>query len=630
MFAVKNAVPLNRFPLWKYILIVLVVLLAVVYALPNIFGDSPAVQVSLKGGKDMTPDVVSQVQQILSSKHIPYQGVMVNPYNVELRFSNTDAQMQAQEQLQAVLGDNYNVAINLAANTPSWLTAIGANPMKYGLDLRGGMYFLLDVDMQTVIDNNLQNYAGQLRNDLQQQNIRYAGITVRQGQGIALLFRDPSVLASAEQFINGHYAGALVLSTNPKQPLTLYAQLSEQQIAQVRNDAVSQNIEVMRNRVNELGVAEASVAREGADRIVIELPGVQDAARAKEILGGTATLKVMLVNEQADPQAAVNGNIPLGSSLYYTPQNQPYVLYNRVVLTGDAVVGANSTINPETNLPAVAVKLSGPQVSYFSEVTRENVNHAMAIVLVQSTFNKQMVNGQEQTVTHTSQQIINVATINSPLGNNFIITGIGSSRAAQDLALTIRAGALAAPIQIVQQMQIGPTLGAENIKMGAISVAVAMVLVMLFMAIYYRVFGVVADIGLLLNLIFIVAVMSILPGATLTLPGIAGIVLNVGMAIDANVLIFERIREELRNNMSPQAAIHAGYQRAFATIVDSNVTTLIVAVILFAIGTGPVKGFAVTLMIGIVTSMFTAITATRGIVNLIYGGRQVKKLSIGI
>lgn len=630
MFAAKNSVPINRFPTWKYIMIVVVLILAVIYALPNIYGESPAVQVSPKGGKEISPALMQQVTQTLQSQNIAYQSLIQNPSNIEMHFTSTDLQMRAQEALQANLGNDYNVAINLAPNTPHWLTALGANPMKWGLDLRGGMYFLLDVDMQTVIDNNLQTYAGQLRTDLQQQNIRYAGITVQKNQGIALLFRDQAVLNSAQSYINSHYAGALVLTTQPSQPLTLFANLASQQVTQIERDAVSQVVQVMRNRVNELGVAEASVAQQGLDRVVIELPGVQDAARAKEIIGGTATLKVMLVNEEADPAAAVNGNIPLGSSLYYTEQGQPYVLHDHVVLTGDAVVGATASFDQQNNLPAVAVRLSGPQVSYFSEVTRENVGHLMAIVLVQSTFNKQMVDGKLQTVTKVNQQVINVATIQSALGNTFQITGIGSSSQAQNLALRIRAGALPAPVQIVQQMQIGPTLGAQNIHMGTVSVIIAMVLVMIFMAIYYRLFGVVADVALMLNLVFIVAVMSIVPGATLTLPGIAGIVLNVGMAIDGNVLIFERIREELRNGTTPQAAIHAGYQRALATIIDSNVTTLIVAVILFAIGTGPIKGFAVTLMIGIVTSMFTAITVTRGIVNLIYGGRSVKKLSIGI
>jgi preprotein translocase subunit SecD len=364
--------------------------------------------------------------------------------------------------------------------------------------------------------------------------------------------------------------------------------------------------------------------------VVIELPGVQDAARAKELLGSTATLKVMMVNDQVDPNSLANGNVPIGSSIYKMADGTPVVLYDRIVLTGNDIVSANASYDSRTNLPDVQVNLSGSQVNYFSQVTRDNVGHPMAIVLVETNFVKQMQNGQLVTAPQTTQQVINVATINEPLGNTFVITGIGSSQMAQDLAMKIRGGALPAPVQIVEEKQIGPTLGAQNIHTGVISVIIAMALVMLFMAVYYHLFGLIADLALFLNLIFIVAVMSVMPGATLSLPGIAGIVLNVGMAIDSNVLIFERIREELRAGASVQSAIFVGYQRAFATIVDANVTTLIVAVILFAIGTGAIQGFAVTLMIGIVTSMFTAITITRGVVNLIYGRRHVKKLSIGI
>lgn len=628
MLLAKNQVPVNRFPLWKYVLIVVLVILAVIYALPNIFGESPAVQISAKGGNPITDAVISEVKQTLQQNQISYHQFTVAPYGIEMRFNNTDAQMLAQESLQSKLGNDYSVAINLAANTPSWLLALGAEPMKLGLDLRGGMYFLLDVDMQTVLNGRIDNYASQLRTDLRTQNIRYAGILTNPQRGVVLNFRDADAANNAQSYIGSHYPD---LSLTHPNPTTLYAAMTPAAVMQAQSYAVDQVVQVMRNRVNQLGVAEASVAKQGSDRVVIELPGVQDAARAKEVLGGTATLKVMMVNDQVDSAAVLKGTLPLGSSLYYMADGTPVALYDKVVLTGNDVVSATSTFDSRTNLPAVQVNLSGSQVNYFSRITRENVGHPMAIVLVQTNFVQQLKNGKEVSVPETSQQVINVATINEPLGSTFIITGIGNQRMAQDLALTIRAGALPAPVQIVEEKQIGPTLGAQNIHTGAVSVVVAMILVMIFMAVYYRLFGLVADVALCLNLIFIVAVMSILPGATLTLPGIAGIVLNVGMAIDSNVLIFERIREELRNKMPVQAAIHAGYQRAFATIVDANVTTLIVAVILFAIGTGAIKGFAVTLMIGIVTSMFTAITVTRGIVNLIYGRKkQLKSVSIGI
>ncbi|MDO8954936.1 MAG: protein translocase subunit SecD [Gammaproteobacteria bacterium] len=629
MFNARNSVPLNWYPVWKYVLIAVLILLACLYALPNVFGESPAVQISPKGGQSVTTAMVSNVQQILSSNAITYTDLSSSTYDIEMKFSNTDQQMEAQDALKTALGNNYVVAINLAPNTPKWLMDCGAYPMKLGLDLRGGMYFLLDVDMQVVVDNKLQNTSDQLTQDLRTQNIRYTGISVVPNQGIQVQFRDPAANAEAKTYIGSHYP-SLVVSTYPGQPLNLLVNFSQAEITQIQNYAVQQTVQVMRNRVNDLGVAEASVAREGTDRVVVELPGVQDAARAKSIIGGTATLKVMLVDEQANAAAAAKGTVPIGDGLYYDANNNPVVLKNQVALTGNAINGATVGYDPQTSLPVVQVTLSGPEVDNFSQITGANVGHLMAIVLVTNTFDKQLVNGKEITTTKTNQTVVNVATIQSALGNNFQITGIGNSRAAQDLALTIQAGALPAPVQIVEEKQIGPSLGMQNIKMGSISVAVAMLIVMIFVACYYRVFGLIADFALILNLIFIVAVMSLLPGATLSLPGIAGIVLNVGMAIDANVLIFERIREELRGGTPVQGAIHAGYERAFSTIVDANVTTFIVAVILFAIGTGAIKGFAVTLMIGIVTSMFTAIMVTRSIVNLIYGKRSVKRLSIGI
>ena len=548
-----------------------------------------------------------------------------------MRFDNTTAQMQAQDALKASLGKAYVVAINLASNSPNWLAGIGANPMKLGLDLRGGMYFLLDVDMQTVVENRLQNIATALRTKLRRQDIRYTGLVLdKSNSRITVDFRNEQIGDKAQSYIAKQYPVLKVDNDKLGRAYQLQLTLTPQEVLRIKNYAVEQTLDVMRNRVNELGVSEATVTRQGADRIVIELPGLQDAARAKSIIGGTATLKAMLVNESADVQAAVHGDVPIGSSIYYNQQGRPVVLKNQVILTGNAISGASVGYDQNTNLPVVQVRLSGPQVANFSRVTGANINKRMAIVLVQKTFSKHKVKGKRVTTTKTSQRVINVAVIQSRLGNQFQITGVGTARAAQNLALLIRAGALPAPVQIAEEKSIGPTLGAQNIHMGIVSVCVAMLLVVLFMALYYRLFGVIANVALLLNLVFIVAVMSLLPGATLTLPGIAGIVLNVGMAIDANVLIFERIREELRNGNTCQAAIHAGYERAFATIVDSNVTTLIAAVVLFAIGTGAVKGFAVTLMIGIVTSMFTAITVTRALVNKIYGGRVVKKLSIGM
>ena len=631
MFTQKPLAPLNKFPLWKYLLIIAIIVLAIIYALPNLYGDSYAVQVSPKDGQAVTSSLVGQIKAALASDKLTYQRINVKEYNVQMTFSNTNVQAKAQEVLQAALGKEYIVAINLAPNAPAWLLDIGGEPMRLGLDLRGGMYFLLNVDTQSVLTNKLSNYAVELRQDLRQKDLRYAGITVNKSEQIVMRFRSQDVFGAAKKYVTKSFPG-LVLSTD-EGSLKLVGALSTEAKKEAEDFAVQQTIQVMRNRVNELGVAEASVARQGRNRVVIELPGVQDAAKAKAIIGGTSTLKVLLVNQKADVANAVAGDVPIGSSLYYKSANLgagPVVLKNQVVLTGNAITGANATFDQQSGQAIVQVDLSGSQVNRFSDITGENVGNLMAIVLVEKTFSKKKINGKEITVTKTNQKVINIATIMSRLPNRFQIQGLQSIRYAQMLALSIRAGALPAPVQIAQDKQIGPSLGAQNIRMGAISVVVAMALVVLFMAIYYRLFGLIADLALFLNLVFIIAVMALLPGATLTLPGIAGIVLNMGMAIDANVLIFERIREELRNGSSPQAAIHAGFERAFGTILDSNVTTLIVAVILFAVGTGAVKGFAVTLMIGIITSMFTAITFTRGVVNLIYGGRQNARLSIGI
>lgn len=622
--------PLNKFPLWKYIMIVIIVILAVIYALPMIYGESPAVQLTPKQGKELSSTMLQTAQQTLSSDGIKYTSTKHTKYNLQYKFAGSDVQMKAYEALKSSLGKKVIIALNLVPNTPNWLRSIGANPMKLGLDLRGGMYFLLDVDMQSVVDNNLQNYAAEIRSALRTKDLRYSGLMVQKGQGIVMRFRTNAVMEKAESYVSDKYP-QLTVAESKAHKNTLIGKFLPQTEKQMKEYAVQQTVTVMRNRVNELGVSEASVAQQGLDRIVIELPGLQDAARAKEIIGGTSTLKVMLVNEKADTQDALHGKLPIGSSLYRTSAGRPYVLYNRVIITGKSVVGATPGFDSQSNQPVVNVKLSGPGVSRFSDATGKNVGNLMAIVLVDQDFTKTKdpKTGKMITKTTTNNKVVSVATILQRLGNSFQITGL-SSREAQNLALNIRAGALPAPVQIVAEKHIGPSLGKANIRMGAISVTIAMILVLIFVACYYRVMGLIANVALVLNLILIVAVMAIIPGATLTLPGIAGIVLNVGMAIDANVLIFERIREEIRNGTSMQAAIHSGYERAFGTIVDSNVTTLIVAVILFAIGTGAIQGFAVTLIIGILMSMFTSITVTRAIVNLVYGGKSIKKISIGI
>jgi len=612
--ATSKQVPLNRYPLWKYLLIVISIALAVIYALPMLYGESSAIQLNSKAGLSLDSASLEAVQTSLKSAGLNFTQASLVGGEVQVIFPDSTAQLKAFGLLQKTFGQTETVAMNLLPNTPNFLRLLGAAPMKLGLDLRGGMYFLLDVDTPAVLDSSLQSYTEELQEGFRSNDIRYTDLS-EAAQKIEIHLRSPRFVPLAKDYVHSNFPNLTEFPS--KDPLSLSFGLSPQASAQIESYAVDQTVNVMRNRVNELGVAEASVAKQGLNRVVIELPGLQDAARAKEIIGGTSTLKVMLVNESADIQDALHGHLPLGSILYYTPSGQAFVLYDRVIITGKSVVGATAGFDSQMGQPIVNVLLSGPDVSRFSEVTADNVGHLMAIVLVNQSF------------TQETDQIISVANIQQALGNRFQITGLHAQE-AQNLAMNIRAGALPAPVQIVEEKRIGPSLGAENVRLGAISVALAMGIVMLFVVMYYHLLGFFADLALLLNLIFIIAIMSILPGATLTLPGIAGIVLNVGMAIDSNVLIFERIREELRNGTTVQAAIHAGYTRAFATIFDSNVTTLIVAVILFAIGSGTIKGFAVTLMIGIVTSMFTSLVVTRGLVNLTYGGRLVKWISIGI
>ncbi|TNF65624.1 MAG: protein translocase subunit SecD [Gammaproteobacteria bacterium] len=629
MYKNRNKVPLNKFPLWKYLLVLVVTLIAIVYALPNIFGETPSLQITPKNNDKITTQLVDNIEQTLNKANIQTGGITKEDYLLQIRFKDVNDQIKAQTLLDDKYDKSLTVALNLAPNTPNWLRLIGANPMSLGLDLRGGMYFVLEADIDQVVKNNLESIRGEVVDQLRKSSLRADNISIKNDQ-IVVSFSKASLaqVEQAEDLLKSHFQSAVIAKGNNDHILTI--SLSDTQLADIQNNALSQVITVMRNRVNELGVAEASVARAGANRVVIELPGVQDAARAKQILGGTATVRFQLVNTQADVQSAQKGVVPIGSGLYYDSQGQPVILKNNVLIDGNSVVDARVGYSQDTAQPEVQVSLSGPRVSYFSEATAKNIGKPMATVLVQTNFQKQIVDGKEVTVPRTTKEVISIATINSQLGNHFVITGL-DMREAQNLALLIRSGALPTPVQIVQEQQIGPSLGADNIKMGAISVIIALIVVIIFMTIYYRLFGVIANLALILNLVLIVAVMSIIPGATLSLPGIAGIVLNLGMSIDGNVLIFERIREEIRNGATPQAAIHAGYERAWGTIVDSNVTTLIVAVILFAIGTGAVKGFAVTLMIGIITSMFSAVMASRAMTNLIYGKRrQIKKLSIGI
>jgi preprotein translocase subunit SecD len=616
----------NRYPLWKYVLLAGMILLAFIYTAPNFFGDDYAVQVSAKNTASVEVNVLDTVKDILAKQATSYLSVNAVQNGALLRFPSTDTQLKARDTLKTALGDDYIVALNLAPKTPRWLQAINAEPMKLGLDLRGGVHFLLDVDTSAVVTTREEADLNSMSADLREKQIRYTEIAHPAGQ-LIIQFRDKDNLDKAMSLLPSRFSDYLFTQTTTPNVLSISAALTPVAITNIINYAVDQNMTILSNRVNELGVSDAIVQRQGQTEISVDLPGIQDTARAKEIIGKTATLRFQLVNVESDIQSASAGVVPLGSRLYQFDKT-PILLKNQVILTGASITYATAAMD-QNGRPSVSIRLGGGGENLFNRVTSENVGKPLAVIYVESEPETQIINGKTVVTRKQIERVINVATIRSALGNNFEITGLSSVQYAQNLALLLRSGALTAPVNFIQERTVGPSLGAANIHKGVLSVIVGSLAVILFMLCYYRVFGLVANLALIVNMLFIVAILSLL-GATLTLPGIAAIVLNVGMAVDANVLIYERIREELRNGVSPQASIHAGYERAFSTIVDANVTTLIVAVILFALGGGVVKGFAITLIIGILTSMVTAIFFTRALVNLIYGGRQVKKLSIGI
>ncbi len=619
---------MNRYPLWRYLLLLVIVVLGLVYAAPNLYGEDPAVQISGQGATKVDAKVQTQVKVTLDNAGLPYNSIEQESDNsILVRFKDTPTQLKAKDFIKAALGDQYTVALNLASKTPEWLTALGAAPMKLGLDLRGGVYFLINVDVGSLAGNRLKEDSRTISEALRKDNIRYSGIKTTKDDKIVLQFRDASQRDDAYTQLHNNYQELQFVKADDKGPV-LEAQMTPAAIIKLDNYAVDQTMTVLRKRVNELGVAEAVVQRQGPQDVAVSLPGIQDTAQAKQILGGTATLEFHIVDAQHDVQSAAAGDVPFGSKLYKMTDGSPILLKNRALLKGSAIVGATSSFGQDGR-PIVNIRIAGPQVSLFHRSTGENVGQRMGIVFVETKMDSKIVDGKVVSTPHKSEKVISAPVIQSALGNNFQITGLESTQVAQNLALLLRAGALIAPLSIIEENTMGPSLGKQNIHKGFMSIMVGFLLVVLFITLYYRFFGIVANIALAMNVILVVAILSLL-GAVLTLPGIAGIVLTVGMAIDANVLIFERIREELRNGMTPQASIHAGYARAFTTIVDANVTTLIVAVLLFALGTGPIKGFAVTLTVGLLTSMLTALTGTRAIVNLVYGGRVVKKLSIGI
>ncbi|MGQ6626604.1 protein translocase subunit SecD [Serratia sp. IR-2025] len=614
---------LNRYPLWKYLMLIVVILVGLLYALPNIYGEDPAVQITGARGVAASETTLDQVRTVLEKDNIASKSIALENGAILARFKDPDVQLRAREALVTELGDKFVVALNLAPATPTWLAMLGAEPMKLGLDLRGGVHFLMEVDMDTALSKLQEQTMDTLRSELREKGIPYASIRKLDNNGVEVRFRDDAARDQAISYI-GPRQRDLVLSANGAN--TMKASLTDARLSEAREYAVQQNITILRNRVNQLGVAEPLVQRQGADRIVVELPGIQDTARAKEILGATATLEFRLVNTNADATAAANGRVPGDSEVKYTRDGQPIVLYKRVILTGDHITDSTSSTD-EYNQPQVNISLDSAGGTSMSNFTKDNIGKPMATLFVEyKDSGKKDANGRAVLV--KQEEVINVANIQSRLGNSFRITGIGNPNEARQLSLLLRAGALIAPIQIVEERTIGPTLGQQNITQGLEACLWGLVASIVFMVVWYRKFGVIATTALVANLVLIVGVMSLLPGATLTMPGIAGIVLTLAVAVDANVLINERIKEELKNGRSVQQAIHEGYKGAFSSIVDANITTLITAVILYAVGPGSIKGFAITTAIGVATSMFTAIVGTRAIVNLLYGGKRINKLSI--
>lgn len=614
----------NKYPIWKYVLLSLVMVIAFIYALPNLYSEDPSVEVS----GVLSAGIEQKIEKVLNNANLPFKSMAREGSSLlRLRFNNTDAQLKAKDQIKALLGNDYTVALNLTPSTPKWLQAWHAEPMKQGLDLRGGIHFLLEVDIQGVINRRLEGSLKNIGQDLRKDRVRYYGLSIVNKDQIRLRFRNAQSLEDGYKILKTSQNNLVISRQDEKLELT--AQLMPSELNTIRQNTIEQTMSILRNRVNELGVGEAVVQQQGATRIAVDLPGIQDAARAKQILGGTATLEFHMVDSKQDPALVQQtGVVPIGTKLY-SLRGQPLLLKRQVVLSGDSITSAVSGFDQQSATPSVNIQLGGGGETLFTEVTRNNIGQRMAIVFVETKTSSDLVDGKVVHKSKKTERVISAPVVQSALGSSFQITGLTSAEEARDLSLLLRAGALPAAIYPVEERTVGPSLGKENVERGLISLEVGMLLIVITMLIYYRLFGLIANIALFFNLVLLVACLSIID-ATLTLPGIAGIVLTVGMAVDTNVLIYERIREELRNGMPPQAAIYAGYERAFSTIIDANVTTLIVAVVLFAVGTGAVKGFAVTLTIGLLTSMLTGITYTRAMVNLIYGGRRIKRLSIGI
>lgn len=608
-------------------MVLAIVIIGLIYSSPNLYGRDPAIQIS--GAKGATADlaVLDTVSKTMADNNIELKSSELVKDQVLIRFKDVDSQLKAQDVLRDVLGDGYISAISMMPDTPKWLASLGGSPMKLGLDLSGGVHFTMEVDMATAVNKSMETMVQDFRSDLRGEKIRYRTIRRVSGQDkVQVVMRTAELKDKAERFLKDSYRD-YIFTDDRSNDLAFVVSLSDIKLKEIQTYAIKQNETIIRNRVNQIGVAEPNVQRQGAERIIVQLPGIQDTARAKEILGATAILEFRLVDENSDVRDAAAGRVPPGSEIIMHRQGYPVLLKKRIILGGSHITGAQSG-NDENGRPQVNIQLDSKGGNKMSAFTKTAQGKRMATVFIEyKPSGKKDKNGKALPPIKV-EEVINVATIQARLGRSFRITGLDNPAEAHTLSLLLRAGALVAPIQIVEERTVGPSLGKENIEKGMTAVVLGFALVLAFMFMYYRKFGLVANLALGANLVLIFGVMSLIPDAALTLPGIAGIVLTVGMAVDANVLIFERIREELAEGRSPQQAIHEGYNSAFSTILDANITTLIAAVILYAVGTGPIAGFAVTLAIGILTSMFTAIVGTRAVVNLIWGGKRLDTLSI--
>jgi len=629
---------MNKYPLWKNLLILVLVLIGVIYTLPNFYGEYPAVQISPTRTTKVDQSLLAFVESELKQANVPYSDARLSDKTALIRFEDTDTQSRARDLVQKAIGENYTVALNLVPATPAWLSAIGAKPMYLGLDLRGGVYFLMQVDMSAVLKKAEESYTDDMRRVMREKKVQYHTVTRLERGGIEIRFPSAAERDKGREAIAKEMPDLDFTAVERGADYILNAAMKPSAIAEKSRFALEQNMNSLRNRVNELGVAEPIIQQQGQDRIVVQLPGVQDTAKAKEILGRTATLEIMMVDEEHDIAGALAGQVPAGDKIYKMRDGRPILLKNRVIYSGDNIINAAAGFDSQNSQPIVSITLDSRGAAINQRVTGENVGKRMAVVYIEiksepklDANGKQVLDkdGRPVLVSKRTEEVITAPVIRSQLGARFQIEGLDSVQEANDLALLLRAGAFAAPVEIIEERTVGPSLGADNIAKGFHSTWVGFAAIAVFMSVYYMVFGVVSVLALAVNVLLLVALLSMLQ-ATLTLPGMAGIALTVGMAIDANVLINERIREELRNGNTPQASIFAGYERAFGTILDSNVTTLIAGLALFMFGSGPVRGFAVVLCLGILTSMFSAVMVSRAMVNLLYGGRRkLERIPIG-